>query len=280
MTTGERTNLPLTVQALILQPDGKIVVGGRSADDDFALMRLNSNGTTDSGFGGADGVVNDLGGVDAVTALALDGDGKIVAAGFGNGPSSASHTIVRRYNADGTRDMDFQATDRAFGLDDAPAAIVMRPDGKIVVAGNSKVGTDNDVLLLRFEPDGTRDDTFGIGGISLQDAGSYPVVGDAVVRPDGRAVVAGSLRVTGRPRLALLRYQGDTSTAVRPAQGFVVDRHRSAVRLLGRVLGQAGDRRREHQVAGQGSRARRRAPHRWARARGRRHRRDLPLPVR
>lgn len=220
---GERTNLPLTVEALILQPDGKIVVGGRSAGDDFALMRLNSDGTTDPGFGGSDGVVSDVGGVDTVTALALDGDGKIVAVGSGNGPSTGSHTIVRRYHADGTRDLEFQETDRAFGLDDQPAAVVVRPDGKIVVAANSKVGSDNDVLLLRLEVDGTRDGAFGIGGVSLQDAGSYPVVGDVVVRADGRAVVAGSLRVAGRPRLALLRYQSDTATAMRPAQGFVLD---------------------------------------------------------
>jgi uncharacterized delta-60 repeat protein len=220
---GERTNLPLTVEALILQPDGKIVIGGRTPDADFALMRLNSNGSTDAGFGGADGVVNDLGGVDSVTALALDGDGRIVAAGYGNGSESASHTIVRRYNADGSPDSDFQSTNRAFGLDDEPAAVVMRPDGKILVAGNSKVRSDNDVVVLRLKADGARDDSFGIGGISLQDVGSYPVVGDMVVRPDGRAIVAGSVRVAGRPRLALHRLQGDSSTAVRPAQGFVVD---------------------------------------------------------
>lgn len=220
---GERTNLPLTVQALVLQPDGKIVVGGRSPGNDFALMRLNPDGTTDSGFGGSNGVVNDVGGNDSVTALTLDGDGKVVAAGFGHGPSGAAHTIVRRYNADGTRDMELTATDRAFGQDDRPVAAAVRPDGKILVAANSTVGTDNDVLLLRLNPDGTRDDTFGIGGVSLLDAGTYPVVGDAVVRPDGRAVVVGSVRVSGRQRLALLRFQGDTSTAVRPAQGFVLD---------------------------------------------------------
>ncbi len=220
---GERTNLPLTVRALILQPDGKIVVGGQSPAKDFALLRLNPDGSTDSGFGGSEGVVNDLGGSDSVTALALDGDGKVVAAGFGHGSDGAGHTIVRRYNSDGTRDVAFKVTDRAFGLDDRPVAVVMRPDGKILVAANSKVGKDNDVLLARFDPNGARDDTFGIGGISLQDAGSRPVVNDVVVRPDGRAIAAGSLRVGGRPRLALLRYQGDTATAVRPAQGFVLD---------------------------------------------------------
>jgi uncharacterized delta-60 repeat protein len=220
---GERTGLPLTVAAMALQPDGKIVVGGRSPDDDFALMRLNTDGTTDESFGGADGVAADLGGVDAVTALALDGDGYVVAAGFGHGPSGTAHTIVRRYGPDGTVDGGFAVTDRAFGLNDKPVSVLVRGDGKVVVTGNSKVGNDNDVVLLQLNADGTRDATFGIGGISLVDAGTYPVANDAARRGDGRVLVAGSLRVTGRPRLALFRFQNDAATAARPAQGFVVD---------------------------------------------------------
>jgi uncharacterized delta-60 repeat protein len=219
---GRRTGLPMTVQALALQPDGKIVVGGR-AGDDFALMRLLADGSTDSSFAGPDGVRVDLGGVDSVTALALDGDGKVVAAGSGHGPSGGSHTIVRRYHPDGSRDTDFQNTDRAFGLDDDPVGVVARADGKIVVAENSKVGSDNDVMLLRLNGDGTRDQSFGIGGVSLADAGARPVAGDLVVRSDGRVVVVGSLHTGGARQLALLRYQGDSATAARPAQGYVVD---------------------------------------------------------
>jgi uncharacterized delta-60 repeat protein len=220
---GVRTGLPLTVAAMTLQPDGKIVVGGRTADDDFALLRLNSDGTTDESFGGADGVVADLGGVDAATAVALDGDGNVVAAGFGHGPSGKAHTVVRRYGPDGTLDGGFSVTDRAFGLNDRPVSVLVRGDGKVVVTGNSKVGNDNDVVLLQLNADGTRDASFGIGGISLVDAGTSPVTNDAAGRADGRVLVAGSLRVSGRPRLALFRFQNDASTAPRPAQGFVVD---------------------------------------------------------
>jgi uncharacterized delta-60 repeat protein len=221
---GRRTGLPLTVQAMVLQPDGKIMIGGRDGDD-FAMMRLEPDGDTDETFGGPDGVSVDLGGSDAVTALALDGDGKVMAVGYGHGPAGAGHTIVRRYNADGTRDTDFQGTDRAFGLGDEPVGAVVRSDGKIVVAANSEVGSDNDVLLLRLNSDGTRDQSFGIGGVSLADAGARPVAGDLAVRSDGRVVVAGSLHTGGIRQLALLRYQGDTATAPRPAQGYVVDAH-------------------------------------------------------
>jgi uncharacterized delta-60 repeat protein len=219
---GRRTGLPLTVQALVLQPDGKVVVGGRTGDD-FALMRLDPDGSTDPSFGGADGVVADAGGFDSVTALALDADGKVVVAGYGNGPAGAGHTVVRRYHADGTRDTGFQSTDRAYGLGDEPVGVVVQPDGKIVVAGNSRVGPDNDVLVLRLNSDGSRDQSFGIGGVSLADAGARPIARDLVARSDGRVLVAGSLHAGGLRRLALLRYQGDTATAPRPAQGYVID---------------------------------------------------------
>ena len=141
---GRRTGIAMTVQAMVLQPDGKIVIGGRTGND-FALMRLKPDGSTDASFGGPSGVRTNLGGYDYITGLALDGDGKIVAVGAGHGAAGSSHTIVRRYNADGTRDMGFQNVDRAFGLDDEPAGVVVRSDGKIVVAGNSTVTNDNDV---------------------------------------------------------------------------------------------------------------------------------------
>jgi uncharacterized delta-60 repeat protein len=219
---GRRTGIDMTVQAMVLQPDGKIVIGGR-AGNDFALMRLKADGSTDSSFGGATGVRADLGGYDYVTGLALDVDGKVVAVGAGHGAAGSSHTIVRRYNTDGTRDTDFHNVDRAYGLDDEAVGVVVRGDGKIVVAGNSTVANDNDVLVLRLESDGLRDQSFGIGGVSLSDAGSRPIAGDLVVRSDGRVIVVGSLHTGGARQLALLRFQGDAATAPRPAQGYVVD---------------------------------------------------------
>lgn len=219
---GRRTGIDMTVQAMVLQPDGKIVIGGR-AGNDFALMRLKPDGSTDSSFGGSTGVRADLGGYDYVTGLALDGDGKIVAIGAGHGAAGGSHTIVRRYNTDGSRDTGFHNVDHAYGLDDEAAGVVVRGDGKIVVAGNSRVAGDNDVLVLQLESDGTRDQNFGIGGVSLTDAGLRPVARDLAVRSDGRVMVVGSLHTGGARQLALLRFQGDMSTAPRPAQGYVVD---------------------------------------------------------
>jgi uncharacterized delta-60 repeat protein len=221
--SGSRTDLPLTVEALALQPDGKIVIGGHSPGKHFALMRLNTDGSTDSTFGGAGGVVDDLGGYDSVSAIALDVDGNVLATGPGGAAKGAGHTIVRRYTPLGVLDPAFHPVNRSYGQDDAPVAVLARSDGKVVVAANSRVGSDNDVVLLRFNADGTRDNTFGITGVTYQDAGSSPVVGDALMRSNGSVLVAGSLRVGGRDQLALFRYQSDAATAPVPAQGYVLD---------------------------------------------------------
>lgn len=90
---GEGVNA--TAAAIALQGD-KIVVGG-SADGDFALARFNSDGSLDPAFGGDGTVVTDFGGVDVLTALAVQPDGKLVAAG-----RTGTDVALARYGTGGT----------------------------------------------------------------------------------------------------------------------------------------------------------------------------------
>ena len=90
---GEGVNA--TAAAIALQVD-KIVVGG-SADGDFALARFNSDGSLDPAFGGDGTVVTDFGGVDVLTALAVQPDGKLVAAG-----RTGTDVALARYGTGGT----------------------------------------------------------------------------------------------------------------------------------------------------------------------------------
>jgi uncharacterized delta-60 repeat protein len=80
--------------AVLVQPDGKIVVGGQ-ANGNFALVRLLLTGAVDTSFGvtGAGTVITDLGGQDAIHAVALDGNGHIFAAGGGR--ATADFTIAQ-----------------------------------------------------------------------------------------------------------------------------------------------------------------------------------------
>ena len=87
--------------AVAVQPDGKILM----ADGDFKLMRLNGDGSFDTGFGGS-GVVNTAIGVGSNVgkALVLQGDWKIVAAGYSyNANTGVNDFAVARYNPDGSR---------------------------------------------------------------------------------------------------------------------------------------------------------------------------------
>jgi uncharacterized delta-60 repeat protein len=221
---GRRTGLPFTVTALALQPDGKIVVGGMSRPgSDFALMRLDPDGSTDSTFGGSEGVRTDLGGHDGVTALAIQGDGRVVAAGIGHGAAGRGHTILRRYTVAGEADPTFAPTDVPFGKDDEPAAVAVQADGRILLAGNSAVDGDNDVVLARFLADGTPDPSFGIGGATVADAGRRPRAAALVVPSDGRALVFGATGAGGRDGIGIFRFQADDATAPYPGRGFVAD---------------------------------------------------------
>jgi len=74
---------------VLVQPDEQIVIGGPSFDgqtNNFALVRLRSDGTLDSGFGSGGIVTTDLGGDDYCVGLALDGSTRILAAGFSVSP--------------------------------------------------------------------------------------------------------------------------------------------------------------------------------------------------
>ncbi|MET9894696.1 calcium-binding protein [Streptomyces sp. NPDC006465] len=186
--------------ALALQPDGKIVVVGSSWRGYenccwFTVARYNTDGTLDSGFGGGDGrVFTDFGGPDEARDVAVQPDGKIVAAGFGGG-----EVALARYNADGSPDTGFGGGDGQVSSDPAPElpeeggdgrALALQSDGKIVVGG--QVGTTRfDFVLLRYTTNGTLDTSFSGDGIERTDFGDYESVEGLAVQPDGKIVAAG-----------------------------------------------------------------------------------------
>src|SRR5262245_21502546 len=84
-----------------LQPDGKIVAAG-SSNGNFALARYNTNGQLDAAFGASGKVITDFSGSDVVRGVALQGDGKIVVAGWTHPSSNTSDIALARYNSDGS----------------------------------------------------------------------------------------------------------------------------------------------------------------------------------
>jgi uncharacterized delta-60 repeat protein len=182
--------------ALRLQPDGKLVLSGYYGAL-FAGFRLTDNGSADPAFSGDGLATLGFGGIIArARALALQGDGKIVLAGQTLPAGGGDDIALGRLNADGTADGSFfDATGRRtlnlFGADGA-AAVLVQPNGSIVVAGHG--GSNTNMIQARFTSDGGIDGSYGGGfGNTGQDFfGGSDVGFGATLLPDGRIVTVGS----------------------------------------------------------------------------------------
>src|SRR3954470_1394584 len=219
---GIEINYP---RAIALQPDGKMIVAGRAyssqTGDDFAIARYNPDGTLDAGFGSNGLVRTDFFGLtDQAMGVAVLPDGKIIAGGFAvvgfiNNQADAAFALAR-YNSNGTLDAAFgsggKVTTNFFDSLDEAFAMVLQPDGKIVLAGFVTQGIDNgeryDFAVVRYQPDGSLDATFGNGGKTFTDfAGRGDRAYWAALQPDGKIVLAGvAYGVTTDADFALARY--------------------------------------------------------------------------
>ncbi|HEY6149058.1 MAG TPA: delta-60 repeat domain-containing protein, partial [Gaiellaceae bacterium] len=156
-------------RAVVVQPDGKIVVGGWAGSATLALARFKPNGGLDPTFGSGGKATTSLAGSfdAAVYALALQPEGKIVAAGIDFLTQFESDFVVARYNANGSLDKTFGGSGFVttdFDRLDAAHAVVIQPDRTIVVAGGSIGPGGPAVVLARYRPNGSLDPSFGSGG--------------------------------------------------------------------------------------------------------------------
>lgn len=184
-------------RAVLLQADGRIVVGGESNTGpagglDFALLRLNANGTLDPSFGQAGKVVTAVrsnGASESVRALSLAsvaGEPRILAVG-GEGDF-----IAVRYRADGSLDGGFGSGGKVAGLFNANIGsahgVVVQPDGQAVVVGH--IG--HRFAAVRLDAQGRLDPHFGTGGRFEKNLVNNWNEANAVVRQaDGKLVLAG-----------------------------------------------------------------------------------------
>jgi len=206
--------------AMVVQPDGKLVIAGRGAEHlgDFALIRLDRDGQLDPTFGNGGRVLTDLAGAsDTINAIALQADGKIVVAGTTTGTGTSVDFAVARYLASGELDASFGSGGKvvtALGADaDTAYALLIQPDGKIVVGGDSNRGSNQsglDFAVVRYTPAGALDAGFGTGGVVLTpiaaNGGRDSVYALALQPVDGEAriVAAG-----GEGDFSVVRYRSD-----------------------------------------------------------------------
>ena len=145
--------------SLLIQDNGKIVLGGYSnngTSHHFAMVRYNSDGSLDAGFGIGGKVITAVGSAGRGHSLAMQEDGKIFLAGYGNDDSNNSNFAIARYNSDGTLDSTF-GTD---GIAITPIgnsygggnSLRIHSNGKIVVGGYI-YGSNLDIALVRYNGD-------------------------------------------------------------------------------------------------------------------------------
>jgi uncharacterized delta-60 repeat protein len=198
---GIESSPGLSFNALLVQPDGKLVAAGQDGLDRMALRRYRPDGRPDASFG--------IGGIvsasfapakASIDALIRQPDGKIVIAGGtneGNSDASLPHQIVvARYGADGRLDPTFGNGGKVVttvGTFSQPRAVVAQADGRIVIAGHGRDWIGGDFVLLRYLRNGRPDASFGTRGIVETQITSHGSEAFAVVvQPDGKLVAAGS----------------------------------------------------------------------------------------
>ena len=228
-------------KAILIQPDGKIVLGGpdqsayNAPQSEFALARYNPDGSPDTSFGTGGKVLTQIPGKEDLQSIALVPDGKILAAGPGTyqdpaHPMDASYSTgvidVARYNSDGSLDTSFSGSGYIYrhfesSLDDSfhTAAVAVQGDGKVLVGSGFKI----DFAVWRFNVDGSLDTSFGLGGMgtipfyygTLTAGGfySYGSISNMTIQPDGKILVAGpeSINADGGLTWAIGRYNSDGS---------------------------------------------------------------------
>ena len=195
VTTAISANLD-GAYAIRQQADGKLAVAGYAhlgntgGKFDFALARYNTNGSLDTTFSG-DGMTTTPVGNDneEASGLAIQSDGKLVVAGYSYYNSSNDFALAR-YNTDGSVDTSFGNSGKittAVGAGaDIAWGIAIQTDGKIVAAGQSSGGWNDDFAVVRYNG----------GSSSTLPATPALTVGDTTVTEGDSGSVTANFTVT------------------------------------------------------------------------------------
>jgi uncharacterized delta-60 repeat protein len=206
--------------AVAVQRDGKAIVAGDRFDpgpaDDFVLARYAANGRLDPSFDRDGEVTTDFNDhFSGAFGVAIQPDGKIVAAGYGFSPTGPQDFALARYNQDGSLDQSFGAGGKVLttfvpNSIDGGGALAIQPDGKILVGGRTRSGVTSDFGLVRYLSNGALDASFdGDGRVVTAISASNDQIFDLAVQPDGKIVAAGWMLGTDRADIAIARYDPD-----------------------------------------------------------------------
>ena len=221
------------VNACLVQPNGKIIIGGAFLPYNTAggrgIYRLNADGTLDATFLSGTGVIG------KVNTMAYQPDGKIIIGGPFTSYNGTPCSYIARLNTDGSIDMDF---DPGTGPSGEVNAIALQSDGKIIIAGmffNYNGTVRNKVA--RLNSDGSLDTSFDSG--SGPTGSSSSTILSIVQQPDGKINIGGdfiTFNGTARRRTARLNADGTLDTGFNPGTGANSIVRSIALQSDGRIL--------------------------------------------
>jgi uncharacterized delta-60 repeat protein len=239
-TDGKRTlsffNESSRGHAVMVRPDGRIVIAGTCGPflaSYFCITQIGATGLIDDAFGsqGIGVQVVQIGDSDTVTAAALQPDGKIVVAGYCKVGTRYDFCLAR-LTAAGRPDSSFDdngqlTTDVSPNGSDYAFAIAIQSDGKIVVAGRcGNFGQPSNFCVVRYESNGTLDDSFSSDGKASTDIVQDDTVNAVAIQADGKIIAAGTCADSSSivdERFCIVRYRTiglvDTGFPIMPARG-------------------------------------------------------------
>lgn len=225
------TGLNSFVNTIVVQPDGKVLIGGGFSNVNGInrnyIARLNADGTLDASFN-----PSGTGFGNVVESLVRQPDGKVLVGGFFMDYNGTSRPFIARLNTDGTLDASFNTT--GTGLDNSVGSIALQPDGKVLVGGQfaSYNGTSRN-RIARLNADGTLDAGFNTG------TGANGNINSIAIQSDGKVLIGGmftSYNGTGRNRIARLNADGTLDMTFNPGTGANKDVNSVLVQADGKVL--------------------------------------------
>jgi uncharacterized delta-60 repeat protein len=195
-------DVPRGSHSLAVQPDGKILATATinaPPGADVGVVRFNSDGLVDTGYGVAGIARVDFEAGDTADDLFVLPDGRSLVVGsaeavYGSGPSSLALAIL---TPSGTLDTSFGTGGKvlaSFGGSTAPTAASLARDGTLVVVTQVLIGGQFSTVVAKFNLDGTLDSRFGSNGTVMLTpaAGHTETIKAVAVQDDGKIVLGGT----------------------------------------------------------------------------------------
>lgn len=221
LNIGSYNDVAFSIEA---QQDGKIIVCGWtyiSGSWDFALVRLNPDGTLDNTFGSNGIVTTDYYHLyNTSHSVAIQSTGKYIAAGYTEKPgTSDTDILIIRYNTDGSIDHSFGNNGLVLidynNADDFAWVVKVDQYDKIVVGGNVTIDGSKILEIVKLNSDGSSDISFGENGVLVtQIFGIEEECRDLCIQPDGKILLTGYAYEGEFSRAFLIRLKNPYTTSV------------------------------------------------------------------